>query len=148
MAILNGNNFRLYLDGEVVEGELSSDLSMTNNIIEAVRSDTGDFVDYIDGVKSGSFTFENLSPLGNIDIGDEYLVRFGLEEQGYEANAVIESIDIQAVSDELSTFSGTARVNGVLRLYDDRDDDFLLLETGDFFLLEDGCKLVIEIPDI
>lgn len=146
MAILNGNRFRLYLGDDILTGELSSSISFTNQLIEVTKSDVGAWKEYEAGIKGASFSFENLYSFNDINIGDEFLVRFGTEDNGYEGNVIISDINIEATSDDVINFSGTAKVIGELEIYEPIHE-FLLLEDDCFLLLEDECKIIIDIPD-
>lgn len=140
--MVNGNDLRLRIGDDLVIGEVTSSVTLTNDLIEVVESDVGSSTQVASGKSSGSFSFDSIYYSDQIEIGDEFNVRIGTETDGLEGDVVVESVSTDAGSDDLVRHSGVMRVTGGLRRY--HEDFFLQRENDCFILLEDGCKIVLE----
>ena len=115
MALLTGNRILLRFNTEVFEGRTSTGISVSNALVEATTKVTGRYAEYIPGVKTSTLDFNKLHTFGEkLDIGDELTFHMGPRDTGWAGQCIIETISIDAPSDEVQTYSGTARVTGEL----------------------------------
>ena len=115
MAVVNGNRILLRFDTEVFEGRTSTGISVSNALIEATTRPTGPFAEYIPGIKTSTLDFNKLHTFEEkLDVGDELTFHIGPRDTGWAGQCIIETISIDAPSDEVQTYSGTAKVTGEL----------------------------------
>ena len=115
MALLQGNSFVLFLDRDrsLLRGETSTGISYDANLIEVTKGITGRYAEYIPGVQTSSINFEKLHTFEEtLEVGDEVTFHIGPRSLGYEGLCVIESITIEASSDDVQRYSGTCKVTG------------------------------------
>ena len=115
MTLLTGNRILLRFNTEVFEGRTSTGISVSNALVEATTKVTGSFTEYIPGVKTSTLDFNKLHTFEEkLEVGDELTFHIGPRSTGWAGQCIIESISIDAPSDEVQTYSGTAKVTGEL----------------------------------
>ncbi len=126
MAIFNGNQLTLRVATDATSSKVplahSTDcsISFTNDLVEATLGDSNGWAEFITGRKSATINFSGLTDYGTItnrynveDVGDFLLQRetlyiiFGRGGNHFEATGLLESIEIEGSTDDVSTYSGT-----------------------------------------
>ena len=110
---LNGNRFVLFLsrDRALLRGETSSGISYNANLIEVTTKPTGSYKEFIPGVRTSTINFEKLHTFEEtLNVGDTVTFHIGERSNGFEGYCIIESISVDASSDDAQRYSGTARV--------------------------------------
>ena len=146
--MVNGNELRIRIGGEVLSSEKTSSLTVSNSLVEVTTMPTGQFTEVTSGIKSGSISFTHLySFLGTeLEVGDTIAWIFSNGLSGWQGSGVVESIDVSAPSDGIIEMSGNIATTGTIIKYVPVFEDFFLLrENGDFILLESGDKLEITV---
>ena len=145
--IFTGNNFRLTVGDQILVGETSTGVSWQGNIIEATTKPTGGFAEFISGTKSGSIQFEKLLSFDeNLEVGNTYNFHIGGRRNGYVGQMIVESIEIGASSDELVSYSGSARVTGDLSKFNpDIAAQVLRTRSGEDILTRSGLNIEVNV---
>ncbi len=126
MAKLNGNLITLRVATDATSTKVplahSTDcsISFTNNLVEATLGVSNGWIEHIAGRKSATINFSGLTDYGTItnrynveDVGDFLLQRetlyiiFGEGGNFFEATGLLESLEIEGSTDNVSTYSGT-----------------------------------------
>ena len=135
MAILTGNRLLLRFNTEVFEGRTSTGISYSNSLMSATTEDSQGYAEHISGVRSSTINFDGLHTFEErLEVGDELTFHIGPRDTGYAGQCVIESIDIEAVSDDVQTYSGTARVTGEVA-------EFIPIFGEEIFCTTDGREI-------
>ena len=113
MAVENGNAFILTLDVKKFEGETSTGISYSANLVEATTKITGGYAEYIPGVQSATIQFEKLHTFNEVlEVGSKFVFHVGPRTKGFAGECIIDSVQIDSSSDSVQTYSGTASVTG------------------------------------
>ena len=151
MAVLTGNNVSVWVDGTRVESITSSSLSFSNQLTEVTKGITNTFSESISGVKSGNINVEGFFDaifLNNYSVGDKVLLRVGTRDSSLISEALIETIDLSAPSDEAVSRTISFKVTGDLtRFIPIFRLDRLITNTGDNIITDTGDQLVVSVQD-
>lgn len=139
MAIINGTQFRILVGDNTITGEITSNLSFTNSLVNATIGDTGSWEESISGRRASRITFEAYDFNNDLQLGQTYEVFIGPDVRGWRGNALIESLDTNADSDSVVVISGQFKIIGAL------ERASTIIECD--LLLEDGCNLLLENGD-
>ena len=113
--MINGTDFRLTVGDNTLLGETSTGISWSGNTIEVTTKPTDGYAEFIPGHKSASIQFDKLLSFDeNLEVGSIHNFHLGRRSDGYSGKLIIESIDINASSDELISYSGSGTVVGEL----------------------------------
>ena len=150
--MINSTQLRLYIDDAVYEGEISSGFSFSNGLVEVTSKPTNGFKEFVTGIKSVTFSFENLltSISAVLNVGSEYTIKIGpTAYEGFIGQGIIESISIDSSTDAVVKYSGSITLTGELSDFIPLIEDFFLIQqdNDDFILLEDGELLLISIQE-
>ena len=151
MAVLTGNNVSVWVDETKVKSITSSSLSFSNQLTEVTKGITNTFTESISGVKSGNINIEGFFDaifLNNYSVGDKVLLRVGTRDSSLISEALIESIDLSAPSDEAVNRTISFKVTGDLtRFIPIFRLDRLITNTGDNIITDTGDQLVVSVQD-
>ena len=104
--ILTGNNLLVWINRVLVPNTTSTSVSMSNTLVDATLGITGSFGEVIPGVKNITFNIEALGlPSVLYKVGDKVTYRVGTLESSNIVDAVIESIEVSAGSDEAVSYT-------------------------------------------
>ena len=147
MAVLTGNNVSVWVDETKVKSITSSSLSFSNSLVEVTTGITNSYTESISGVKSGNINVEGFFDatfLNNYSVGDKVLLRVGTTESSLISEALIESIDLSAPSDDAINRTISFKVTGDLtRFIPAFELDRLITNTGDNIITNTGDQIVV-----
>jgi len=125
MAVFNGTNLILSLEGATVGHTTSCSISLSSDLPEATTKDSNGFQEVIAGVKSGEISFDGLvdyTDTANSNEIADYLLAgtqvtcvFGTSASGeriYTAEGFIASIDVSAEMESPVSYSGSITLTG------------------------------------
>ena len=149
MAVITGNNISVWVDRTKVRSITSSSLSFTNNLVEVTTGITNTFSESISGVKSGNINVEGFFDatfLNNYSVGDKVTLRLGTRYSSLVSEALIETIDLSAASDEATNRTISFKVTGELeRFVPIFRADRLITNTGDNIITDTGDQIVVSV---
>ena len=149
MAIITGNNVSVWVNRTKVRSITSSSLSFTNNLVEVTTGNTNTYTESISGVKSGNINVEGFFDaifLNNYSVGDKVTLRLGTRYSSLVSEALIETIDLSAPSDEATNRTISFKVTGELeRFVPIFRQDRLITNTGDNIITDTGDQIVVSV---
>ena len=139
--ILHGNNLLVWINKVIVPNVTSTNVSMSNNLVEATTKITGTFSEVIPGIKNITFSINVLGlPSVLHNVGDKVTYRVGTLENSNVVDAVIESIEVSSGSDEAVSYtmslSSTGEYEKFIPIYEldklvDNNDNQFVTDAGD-----------------
>ena len=139
--ILQGNNLLVWINRVLVPNVTSTNISMSNNLVDATTKVTGTFNESIPGIKNVTFSIEALGlPSVLHNVGDKVVYRVGTLEKSNVVDAVIDSIDVSSPSDDVVSYtinlSSTGEYEKFVPIYRldkliDNNDNQFVTDTGD-----------------
>tara|TARA_B100000579_G_scaffold9017_1_gene6750 strand:+ start:3795 stop:4196 length:402 start_codon:yes stop_codon:yes gene_type:complete len=125
MAVFNGTNLLLKVEGNTVAHTTSCTLSLSNDLPEATSKASSGFAEHIAGVMSGEISFDGLMDYTDSAGGEAlsaYLLArtqltcvFGTATSGepiYTAEGFLNSLEISAEMENAVTYSGSITLTG------------------------------------
>ncbi len=126
MSVQNGTAILMSVEGNIIKGTTSHDLSLTADMIETTTKDSGGDKEYIAGERDGTVTVEGryddaASPVGYSELfayykaGTQLTCVYGLQAVGkkaYTFEAQISSLNNSAPENEAATFSVDLQITG------------------------------------
>lgn len=145
--MVNANNYLAWIDGVQVPNQVSLDFTIDNQLIEVTTKPTNGFREFITGIKEGAANIEcylSRDELNRYEVGSSISLRVGTLSESFVSSGIISNIARLGGVDEVARYSIAITVNGEIAPFVPVfEDGLLLLESGDFFLLEDGENLII-----
>ena len=139
--VLSGNNFLVWINKVLVPNVTSTNLSMSNALVEATKGVTKGYAEVIPGIKKVTFTITALGfPSVLYKVGDKVTYRVGTLENSNVVDAVIESINVDGPSDEAVSYtinlSSTGAYEKFIPIYRldkliDNNNNQFVTDTGD-----------------
>lgn len=125
MAVFNGTNLILSIEGATVGHTTSCSISLSSDLPEATTKDSNGFQEVIAGVKSGEVSFDGLvdyTDTANSNEIADYLLAgtqvtcvFGTSASGeriYTAEGFVSSIEVSAEMESPVSYSGSITLTG------------------------------------
>lgn len=126
-GLINGNDFRIYVNGNAVAQATSCDISISQSPRDVTTKDSAGWKDVLYGLKEWSVSGDGLVALddtfGHLDLGGfliagtEVTVRYTTDTTGddyYTGSAIIDSVEISSPANETPTYSFSLTGNGAL----------------------------------
>jgi predicted secreted protein len=127
MAVFNGTNLILSIEGTTVGHTTSCSISLSTDLPDATTKDSSGWNEVIAGVKSGEISFDGLvdySDSANSNEIADYLIAgtqvtcvFGTSASGeriYTAEGYVNSIEISAEMESPVSYSGSITLTGAV----------------------------------
>lgn len=127
MAVFNGTNLILKIEGATVGHTTSCSISLSTDLPDATTKDSSGWNEVIAGVKSGEISFDGLvdySDSANSNEIADYLIAgtqvtcvFGTSTSGeriYTAEGYVNSIEISAEMESPVSYSGSITLTGAV----------------------------------
>jgi len=127
MAVFNGTNLILSIEGTTVGHTTSCSISLSTDLPDATTKDSSGWNEVIAGVKSGEISFDGLvdySDSANANEIADYLIAgtqvtcvFGTSTSGeriYTAEGYVNSIEISAEMESPVSYSGSITLTGAV----------------------------------
>ena len=127
MAVFNGTNLILSIEGATVGHTTSCSISLSSDLPEATTKDSNGFQEVIAGVKSGEISFDGLvdyTDTANANEIADYLLAgtqvtcvFGTSTSGeriYSAEGYLNSIEVSAEMESPVSYSGSITLTGAI----------------------------------
>tara|TARA_R110002050_G_scaffold192008_5_gene326891 strand:- start:368 stop:769 length:402 start_codon:yes stop_codon:yes gene_type:complete len=127
MAVFNGTNLILSIEGATLGHTTSCNLSLSSDLPEATTKDSAGFSEVITGTKSGEISFDGLvdytDSSNSVELADFLLAGtaltcvFGTVASGeriYTAEGFLNSIEVSAEMESPVSYSGTITLTGAI----------------------------------
>ena len=114
--MIKSNELRIYVDGSIISGEVTSGLSFRHDLTEVTTKPTSGFKEFTTGQKSTTFNFDGIfsSFSDLLEIGNTYDVRIGTIHRGLVGRAIMQDLSIDAGTNDSIKFSGVLELTGEL----------------------------------
>tara|TARA_B110000483_G_scaffold57008_1_gene71305 strand:+ start:1377 stop:1778 length:402 start_codon:yes stop_codon:yes gene_type:complete len=127
MAVFNGTNLILSIEGATLGHTTSCNLSLSSDLPEATTKDSAGFSEVITGTKSGEISFDGLvdytDSSNSVELADFLLAGtaltcvFGTAASGeriYTAEGFLNSIEVSAEMESPVSYSGSITLTGAI----------------------------------
>ena len=114
--MIRSNELRIYVDTEILVGEVTSGLSFRHSLTEITTKPTKGFKEFTTGEKSATFNFDGIfsSFPELLQIGNAYTVRFGTRTRGLIGRGILQDLAVDAGTNDAVKFSGAIELIGEL----------------------------------
>ncbi len=152
MATINGTDITVVLNDITIGHSIALVFDLGQDLPDASSRDSDGWKEHIQGMRNASLSIGGLTDYNDSMNYNEFaafvitreIVTFSFTTIGgifYGGEATVESVEQLANFEDVASYNLELKVTGAAKL---SDGSRLLLETGDFFLLETGFNLLLE----